>query len=1050
VTKLSEVRLRDDCPAAIGHGLTKAVLALCLLVGLSVASAGELTAAPQASPPATATPQQVARFAILSIRPKADTLARWQPLIDYLNSTGPSRPIALVAMNIQELEAAVRERQVDFVLTQPAHYIQLTQREGLHSPLATLIGIDGGKPLATFGGVIITRRDRQDIQKLADLRGKRIASANKKGLGSYLMQAYELSREGIHLPDDATVIDVGLPQDRAVNELLAGRTDAAFVRTGMIEALHKENKLDLSEIRVINAKVDSTFPFTRSTRLYPEWPVAAMPWADDELARQIAGAILSLPHSGGAARAIGIHGFAIPADYRPIETLMRGLRVAPFDASPTITVGDIFAQHGLTISMAFVLGITGLLVVIVALFRANRRLTTERSRTAEAMASLSATEARFRAVFENVDALSIQGYLADGTVAYWNHASQTLYGYTPDEAIGQSLLELIIPPALHESVQHAVDWMFTNKTGIPAGRLTLRHKDGHPVEVYSSHTVVDTADLGTMMFCLDVDLRQLATAEQALMESEARQRMILETLGEGVYGADANGICSFINPAGLALLGFSEEEVLGRSTHDLFHHHQADGTPYPLANCPLHLTSRDGLTRRLEDVFWRKNGDMFPVRLTITPTLHGGVISGTVVSFSDISEARRIALELEQYRDHLEAEVRQRTAQLDIARQAAEAASRSKSAFLANMSHEIRTPLNAVLGMVHLLRRDNPTATQVDRLDKIDASSQHLLAVLNDILDISKIEAGKLQLDETTVDIRSILKRVVSVLGERAREKGLVLQTESDDFTQTLIGDPTRITQCLINFTGNAIKFTEQGSVTIRVSQISASDSEVKLHFEVADTGIGISAEAIARLFAIFEQADSSTSRKFGGTGLGLAITRRLAELMGGSVGVSSTPGQGSRFWFTARLKPGNDATDALTPSFTGLTPQAVHDTLAGHHLLVVEDEAINREIALELLSEFGVTADTAENGEQALELLARQDYDLVLMDMQMPKMDGLEATRRIRAQPQHALLPIIAMTANAFAEDRERCLAAGMNDFLSKPVEPVDLKLRLLRHLAG
>ncbi|PKL05876.1 MAG: hypothetical protein CVV53_07215 [Spirochaetae bacterium HGW-Spirochaetae-9] len=594
-------------------------------------------------------------------------------------------------------------------------------------------------------------------------------------------------------------------------------------------------------------------------------------------------------------------------------------------------------------------------------------------------------------------------------------------------------------------MQHAVDWMFTNKTGMPAGRLTLRHKDGHPVEVYSSHTVVDTADLGTMMFCLDVDLRQLATAEQALMESEARQRMILETLGEGVYGADANGICSFINPAGLALLGFSEEEVLGRSTHDLFHHHQADGTPYPLANCPLHLTSRDGLTRRLEDVFWRKNGDMFPVRLTITPTLHGGVISGTVVSFSDISEARRIALELEQYRDHLEAEVRQRTAQLDIARQAAEAASRSKSAFLANMSHEIRTPLNAVLGMVHLLRRDNPTATQVDRLDKIDASSQHLLAVLNDILDISKIEAGKLQLDETTVDIRSILKRVVSVLGERAREKGLVLQTESDDFTQTLIGDPTRITQCLINFTGNAIKFTEQGSVTIRVSQISASDSEVKLHFEVADTGIGISAEAIARLFAIFEQADSSTSRKFGGTGLGLAITRRLAELMGGSVGVSSTPGQGSRFWFTARLKPGNDATDALTPSFTGLTPQAVHDTLAGHHLLVVEDEAINREIALELLSEFGVTADTAENGEQALELLARQDYDLVLMDMQMPKMDGLEATRRIRAQPQHALLPIIAAVEN-ITQDQQVSqdylldyLAEGADDPVGNDVVLVD-----------
>ncbi|PKO42699.1 MAG: hypothetical protein CVU31_14155 [Betaproteobacteria bacterium HGW-Betaproteobacteria-4] len=1049
MTKLSEVRLRDDCHSAFGHGLTRAVLALCLLVGLSAASADERAAAPEASPPASATPQTAARFAILSIRPQADNLARWQPLIDYLNSAGPSRPIALAAMNIQELEAAVRERQVDFVLTQPAHYIQLTQREGLHSPLATLVGIDGGKSLANFGGVIVTRQDRQDIQKLADLRGKRIASANRKGLGSYLMQALELSQAGIHLPGDATVIDVGLPQDKAIAELLAGRADAAFVRTGMIEAMSQENKLDLGQIRVINPQVDDRFPFARSTRLYPEWPVAAMPWANDELARQVAGAILSLPHDGSTARAIGIHGFAVPADYRPIETLMRRLRVAPFDARPKITVADVIAQHGPVIMIASAVGIGGLLLVVLALFRANRRLTAERSRTAEAMASLSATEARFRAVFENVDALSIQGYLADGTVAYWNHASQTLYGYTPAEAIGQSLLELIIPPALHEGVQHAVDWMFTNKTGMPAGRLTLRHKDGHPVEVYSSHTVVDTADLGTMMFCLDVDLRQLASAEQALMESEARQRMILETLGEGVFGTDIDGICSFINPAGLDLLGFSEEEVLGRNPHGLFYHRQADSTPKPRTDSPLHLTARDGLTRRLEDAFWRKNGDMFPVRLTITPTLRDGVVSGTVVSFSDISEARRIALELEQYRDHLEAEVRQRTAQLDIARQAAEAASRSKSAFLANMSHEIRTPLNAVLGMVHLLRRDNPTAIQVDRLDKIDASSQHLLAVLNDILDISKIEAGKLQLDETAVDIRSILKRVVSVLGERAREKGLVLQTESDDFTQTLIGDPTRITQCLINYAGNAIKFTERGSVTVRVRQISASDSEVKLHFEVADTGIGISEEAIARLFAIFEQADSSTSRKFGGTGLGLAITRRLALLMGGEVGVSSRPGSGSCFWFTARLKTGDEQANGITSTFADMALPDIQETLAGRHILIVEDEPINREIALELLKDFGTTADTAENGRAALELLKANRYDLILMDMQMPEMDGLEATRHIRAQPQYTLLPIIAMTANAFAEDRQRCMEAGMNDFIVKPVEPDDLKMLLLHYLA-
>ncbi|MFH1658786.1 MAG: PhnD/SsuA/transferrin family substrate-binding protein [Pseudomonadota bacterium] len=1042
--------MRDNCSAPVSRRLFKAMVALCLLLGLSGINADEQPPAQtqNATASATVNTKKAARFAILAARPKAETDARWQPLINYLNRANPERPLELLALTYPELESAIRDKRVDFVLTQPGHYIMLTQREGLLSPLASLIETEGGKPVSGLGGVVLTRHDEKNIQNLADLAGKRIATSSTGSLGSYQAQAYELMLRGIDLATEATIIETGQPQDKAIQQLLEGQVDAAFVRTGLIEAMAREHKLDIGRLRVINAR-DDDFPLAHSTRLYPQWALAAMPWADQNFARKFAADILTLPHGGDVARAAEIQGFAIPGDYRPVEELLRSLRQPPFETAPSVTFNDIVKQYGLVIGVVGLSIAGGLIFFVFTLSRSNRRLKTERARTALAMSELSATEARFRAIFENVDALSIQGYLADGTVAYWNHASQSLYGYSPREAIGKSLLELIIPSAMHEGVRGAVQWMFANKTGIPAGRLTLRHKDGHPVEVYSSHTVVDTADLGPMMFCLDVDLRELASAEQALMESEARQRMILETLGEGVFGTDLDGVCSFINPAGLALLGFSEAELLGRSSHSLFHHHHADGSIYPLAECPLRLTARDGKTRRMDDVFWRKNGEMFPVRLTITPTLRDGQISGTVVSFSDISEVQRTAQELEKHRENLEAEVRQRTAQLEIARQAAEAASRSKSAFLANMSHEIRTPLNAVLGMVHLLRRDNPTPVQVDRLDKIDGASQHLLAVINDILDISKIEAGKLQLDETKVDIGNILKRVVSVLGERAREKDLVLHTESDAFTRTMIGDPTRIMQCLINYTANAIKFTEQGSVTIRARRVSETEGDILLHFDVEDTGIGIARESIPRLFGIFEQADASTTRKFGGTGLGLAITRRLAQLMGGDVGVSSQSGGGSRFWFTARLKSGDEGVDALTSTHAGLPLQAVQETLAGRHLLIVEDEPINREIALELIKEFGTTADTAENGREALELLESGNYDLILMDMQMPEMDGLEATRRIRAEPKHTLLPIIAMTANAFAEDRERCIEAGMNDFIVKPVEPNDLKMLLLRYLA-
>ena len=1115
---------------------------------------------------------KLVRIGVLAKRGKDTCLERWRPHGDYLTRTVKEYRFEVVPLGFDEVESAVRRREVDLLFTNPSQYAQLDHEYGM-PPLATLKSRRLGNTYAVYGGVILCKADRKDIQTLQDLRGKRFAAVDPESLGGWQMAWRELLSHGIDPHRDFADLRFPGTHDAVVFAVLNGEVDAGTVRTDALEWLASEGKLNPQDIRVLNPQPQTEeFPFLRSTVLYPDMPFSALPHVSTRLAEDVARALISMPEDSAAARAGGGAGWTIAQSYQPIHECLKDLRLEPYRDFGKITVTQLLRDHWPWIAGG-VLIVLALFAFSVYVSRTNRQMRRMSQRLASSEERINATlhsigdavistdnagrvadmnevaesltgwplkEARGRPmgeVFQIVNERTretmanpvaqvlasgetvglsndtilisrdrgevqiadsaapirdrngeIMGVVLvfrdvseeyrmrrelgkqnerfnqlaeqnrtyywevnrDGFYTYVSDSIEGIYGYRPEEVIGRMRYVDFLPEEVREDFTRAVQEVVENAKEFTNLIRPAQTRDGRIIWMESSGMPVRDADGSVDRFRGSAaDVTERVKAEETLRISEARLRAITESAQDAIVMIDPAGDISFWNPGAERIFGYTGEEAIGQSLHKLLVPERYREAHYA-AFARFLETGEGGVVGKTVDLDGiRCDGTEVPVELSLSALRLEGKWHAVGI-MRDITERRQAEAKLAQSREELERANEALQASIlranDMA-MAAESANIAKSQFLANMSHEIRTPMNGVIGMTGLLMDTDLDDDQRHYAEIVQSSGAALLDLINDILDFSKIEADRLELEELDFDLRTSMDEFAELLALRAQEKGVEFICGIDPDVPVLVrGDPGRLRQILINLTGNAIKFTSEGEVAVRVSLVSETEDNTTLRFAIQDTGIGIPHDKVGLLFNAFQQVDASTTRKFGGTGLGLAISKRLAELMGGEVGVESEEGKGSTFWFTATVGKQKITERPLPPQL---------ESLKGKRMLIVDDNATNRQVLSLMLNSWGVPHEEADCGERAIELLHQavreaNPFVMAILDMQMPGMDGEALGKLVRNTPELRDTKLVMMTSIGRRGDALRFGSVGFSAYLTKPVKQSELHDTLATVLSG